>query len=460
MRNPLAILLALFVTSALAGEGPWANITDPILRKEKLPAGAYGIEVRELESGKLLFADGQKNLLNPASSIKVLTSAALLSKLGPNHRFKTTVKRAGQDLCLVGGGDPSLVNETMWLLVEEARRRGVASVSGDLIADDSFFPASRKHLKDFRGDNARAFTAPIGALSINFNSLTIYAEPTRVGKSPTISLDPDLPIFDVRNRAKTASRASRRDLSTTIRPSTNGFSVSVGGKVSTKRDRTTIYRALPDPAFYAASVFADLFRQAGGTIAGKIRTGHCPSTAVTVFSFSSKPLSQIIFDLNKFSNNFIAEMLLRSVGAKPTAASGIDELHGWMRQNGIPRNGTLIENASGLSRKTRISAGTIVSIVRTAANDLRIGPEFLASFGISGTDGTLRRRFARSVAESRVRAKSGSLYGVVSLTGIIQTLEGKKLVFCTMFNIRSKANWKLQRLEEALILAWMNAKSR
>lgn len=459
MRIAFASLLAFFVAPAYAAEGVWTPLLEPLLKQERLPKGQYGIEVRELQTGKLLFADGAENLLNPASSIKVLTSAAVLSKLGPNYRFKTLVQRAGKDLCLVGRGDPSLVNETMWVLVEETRRKGVQRVR-DLIADDSYFPATRDSLIEFDGDGERAFTAPVGSLSVNFNSLTIYAEPTEIGMPPRISLDPELPVFRVKNHARTAQNAVRGDLAASIQPSGNSFLVSITGKVSQKVERVTIYRAVPDPALYATHLFAEHFRRGGGTIDGKVRKGTCPTPADLLLEFSSKPLSQIVFDLNKFSNNFIAEMLLRAFGQEPTAQSGLQAIRDWLPAHGIDVKGVKIENASGLSRKTRISPRTVVSIVRAAAIDLTIAPEFLASLGIAGVDGTLHRRFSGTPAETKVRAKSGSLSGVVSLAGVLRTADGEDAAFCTIFNAPSRSNWDLQKLEERLILAMLDAKSR
>jgi D-alanyl-D-alanine carboxypeptidase/D-alanyl-D-alanine-endopeptidase (penicillin-binding protein 4) len=456
MRVAFASLLVLWASAPLAAEGPWAGITATILQNERLPSATYGIEVRDLESGALLFSDGGENLLNPASSIKVLTSAAVLSKLGPNHRFTTVLKRSGDDLCLIGGGDPSLVNETMWLLAEEARRKGVARIAGQLIADDSLFPATRDHLEEFEGDGARAFTAPIGALSVNFNSLTIHAEPTGIGTPPRLFLDPDLPIFRLKNRARTVRKAARGDLSASIEPEGGFFSITVGGNVSAATERTTIYRAIPDPALYAAAVFARHL----GIDAGKIRKGKCPPDGSPLLEFPSKPLSQVVFDLNKFSNNFIAEMLLRSTGGEPRGESGREEMRSWLVRRGIPAAGTVLDNASGLSRKTRVSPRTLVAVVRAAANDLAIGPEFLASFGIAATDGTLHRRFRDLPPGAVLRAKSGSLSGVVSLTGVLQRPDGTRAAFCTIFNTPSKPNGAMQRLEERLIGAWIDAKSR
>ncbi|MFH1262082.1 MAG: D-alanyl-D-alanine carboxypeptidase/D-alanyl-D-alanine-endopeptidase [Pseudomonadota bacterium] len=453
MRVAFATLLALVTTAASAADGPWASFLEPLVSRERLPPGRYGIEFRELRSGKLLFSDGAENLLNPASTIKVLTSAAALSKLGPDFRFKTLVSKSGNDLCLIGRGDPSLVDETMWLLVEEARRKGVQKIAGDLIADDSYFPATRDHGIEFEGDGERAFTAPIGALSTNFNSLTIHAEPTEIGQPPRLFLDPELPLFRLRNRARTAPNAVKGDLSASIDRSGDSFVVTVGGKVSARTERMTIYRAVPDPAIYAAALFAEHFRRAGGTIAGKIRGGVCPATAAPLFEFSSKPLSHVVFDLNKFSNNFIAEMILRSIGDKPEPESGLRTMRDWLPAHGIPAPGVVVENGSGLSRKTRISARMIVEILRAASTDLKVAPEFLSSFGIAGIDGTLHRRFVGTPAESRLRAKSGSLSGVISLAGVLQIPDGIEVAFCTLFNAPSKPNWDLQKLEERLILA-------
>jgi serine-type D-Ala-D-Ala carboxypeptidase/endopeptidase (penicillin-binding protein 4) len=198
-------------------------------------------------------------------------------------------------------------------------------------------------------------------------------------------------------------------------------------------------------------IFSTYFQQTGGTFQGKMIQAKCPEAALEILSFPSKPLSQIVFGMNKFSNNFIAEMLLRLIGNSPSPEKGIQTIQERLVKKEILASELRLENASGLSRKNRISANTLATVVRKSVNDLSIGPEFLSSFGINGSEGTLRRRFQDLPQESLVRAKSGSLLGVVSLVGIVKTLYHQEVVFAFIFNVPSKPNWALQQVEENLI---------
>ncbi len=458
--NPLAlaILLSAFNCFAQASKkGPWAPYFEPILLGKGLKAGTYGIEVLELNSGKLLFTDGSDIPLNPASSIKVLIAAAALSELGPNFRFQTFVSQSQSDICLIGHGDPSLVNETLWMLVEEAKRKGVQKIKGDLILDETFFPASRNHLTDFFQDEERAFTAPTSALSVNFNSLTIYIEPSTIGNPPKVMLDPELALFEIKNVAKTEKAKSIKNIQVSVEPKGDHFRVVVRGKINVNEERLTFYRAVPNPPLYTGYLFVEHFRRAGGVFLGKIRKNECPKDATILVKFRSKPLSQVIFDLNKFSNNFIAEMLVQALSANIAfKKNGLDLMKDWLLKSGIQAPELIIENGSGLSRKTRVSARTLALIVKSAATNFMIAPEYLASFGIGGIDGTLRRRFSNLGTEPRVRAKSGSLKAVVSLTGVADTPSHGQVVFSFIFNSPSHDNYSLQKLEERLIEQMMS----
>ncbi len=457
-----ALVCALFMSpfEGFGADQPWKDRLGSIVAKAKLKPGSYGLTVMELESGRLLFSQGEKNLLNPASSIKVITAATALDRLGPNHRFETVLYRSSSDLCLQGGGDPSLVTERMWILAEEAVRSGLTGKEENLIVDESLFGANRAYAADFSSDQVRSFTAPISSLSVNFNSLTLLVEPTIPGKPPKVWLKPDLPLFEIINQAKTVKKRKTRPLTAEIRTGPFPLRVTVKGEISTSKSRKKLYRAVPEPALYAGHVLAEHLRRAGFPLLGKIRKGACPKDAVELVRFKSKPLSQIVFSLNKFSNNFIAEMLVRAMGKEPTASSGLRAMKGWLKQAGIPTGEIQLGNGSGLSRATRISSSALAQIVRYAARKLSIGPEFLASLGIGAVDGTLRRRFHHTPAAGKVRAKSGSLRDVSSLTGLVDNPEVGPVVFAFLFRVRAGQVWRMQHLEEALITRLAGGKSR
>jgi serine-type D-Ala-D-Ala carboxypeptidase/endopeptidase (penicillin-binding protein 4) len=455
MVSALAIIFtAVLPFSAWAADvQPWETRLQPILGQAKLPPGTLGIEIREVRTGRLLFARDPGKAFNPASAIKLLTTAAALSKLGPDFRFETALLRAGDDVCLRGGGDPSLVSERMWMLVEEARGAGLRDIAGDLVLDASLYP--REEIAEtFEGDSDRAFTAPISSLSINYNSLTIRAEPGEAGKRPRVWLEPDLPAFELRNEARVTTTSGPRDLGASIRPAGGGkFLVKVWGKIGLNQSRITLYRGVPEPSLYAGHVFLEHLRRAGGAFRGRLRMGACPAHAREILRFPSVPLSQIVFGLNKFSNNIIAEMLLRALGKEPTAASGTAEIRSWLERSGIPAPELVLANASGLSRENRVSARTLVAVVLRAAGDLRLAPEFLSSLGILGTDGTVKRRLKGFPDADRVRAKSGSLSGIVTLAGVAAARSAGDVAFAFLFNGPPARDWDARQMEDDLLAA-------
>jgi D-alanyl-D-alanine carboxypeptidase/D-alanyl-D-alanine-endopeptidase (penicillin-binding protein 4) len=432
---------------------PLSEALDPIVARAKLKPETFGIEVASLASGASLYSKNGGASLNPASNIKILITAAALSRLGPAHRFETVVSGNGNDVCLVGGGDPSLVNETMWMLVEEARRNGLKEISGNLILDSSLFPAARESVEDFEGDQDRAFTAPVAPLSVNFNSITIHIDPTELKSRPLVQLEPELPSFEIRNRAVTAAAGGKRDINASVEFKGEKGIVEIGGHISSRHGRLTIYRSVPAPDLYAGAVFLEHLRRAGGSFKGKVIRGKCPAEAREIVRFQSKPLSEIISGLNKWSNNFIAEMLLRAVGSEPTPESGLKAIREWLASASIAAPELVMENASGLSKRTRISPKTLTAVLVKAANDFRLGPEYLSSLSILGVDGTLRKWLRESDAKASVRAKSGMLSDAVALSGLADTASHGRVAFSFIFQASKGEHYALMQLEQQLLQA-------
>ena len=444
------ILTALFLVPISAFSDTATEKIQRRIAKARLPGNALGIEVQDLYRDEVLYSSGANRPLNPASGIKVLTAATALSNLGPNHRFITTVKRSGSDICLIGGGDPSLVSETMWILVEAARRAGISTIDGNLIADSSLFPPHYPHKGSFDAVRSRAFTAPISALSLNYNSLTIYITPQGPRQPAKVHIDPELPLFRVHNRTKTTQSKPKEKPSVILKQEADHVSVVVAGHIGAQEEQLTLYRAVPTPELYAAHLFASHLQRAGGNLMGKIKHGTCPNGEVLV-QHESKPLSQIIFGLNKFSNNFIAEMLLRAFGGEHTPESGKAAILNWLEEKKIPADKLILDNGSGLSKKTRIPARTLVRALKAAATDTSYGPEFLTSLPIAGLDGTLKRRLQDPETQGTARAKTGWLSDVVSMTGIAESRSGRKLAYSMLFNIQPNKNWEVRKLIDDLL---------
>jgi D-alanyl-D-alanine carboxypeptidase/D-alanyl-D-alanine-endopeptidase (penicillin-binding protein 4) len=447
----ILIVSVLFSSSAFSSDGLWSKDIDTLLEKNGLSKDQYGIEIRSADSTQNYYSANSKQPFNPASTMKILVSIASLEQLGPHYKFATLLKKQGKDLCLVGQGDPSLVYEDLFLLTEQTLREpsfGKTAID-HIFVDESFFPITRQYDEDFDGDGQRSFTAPLSSLSLNYNSVTIFVKPGAVGEKPEVYTEPRSSYFVIRNQAKTISTGAKT-IGATIQSKGDKIEVTVSGQISTK-DSSIIYRAIPEPALYAGSIFKDLLQRAGVTISGSVEKKNCGLEFAELSRFQSKPLSQIVMGMNKFSNNFIAETLMYHLGEKPTSKSGLEKLHDWTVKKNLPLTHVNIENASGLSRDNSVTPSFLWGLYSYGRNNFKTSAEMMASLPMGGLDGTLRRRFQSESLQGLVRAKSGSLRNTVSLVGSIQTAKKGELLFVFLFETRGKSMGQIQAIEEKIL---------
>jgi len=303
----------------------------------------------------------------------------------------------------------------------------------------------------------QAYNAPIGALSFNFNSAAVYVKPGKKGEAVIAYTDPpDNNYVDIVNQAKTTRAGRKNTLSVTrIEPpkkdriafSNPGFdlakaavgdTVLLRGQVPLNASEQRFYRNIVNPTLYTSHIFKMYLEKAGVVIQGNVLEGKTPASVKKLVEFESLPLWQIVWGMNKFSNNFTADQLLKSVGAEQwgepgTLQKGLTSLADSLEDIGIKRKSYKILDGSGLTRKSRISANQILKVLRSAYHDLSISGEFMASLPIAGQDGTLRRRLTRS-SLGTLRAKTGSLNGVASLAGYTQTRDKEKVAFVILLN--------------------------
>lgn len=457
----LLFIFALLTCSSQAAEGDTAtsvpafnnqlkNSIENVLSPQKLKDLKIGILVSSAQTGETLYEQNADEQLIPASVNKIFTAYAALKKLRPNFTFKTWVYAKGAihdetlagDLYLKGGGDPSLVSERLWMLVNELMRSGIKKVSGNIIVDSSFYDAIRtpkdrpKYLKD------QAYNAPVGGLSFNFNTCTIYAKPgEKVGKPPVVYTDPQNTYIDVVNQATTSKSGSNNSLvvnRTEYVQGDLGDTVLLRGGIPLDHKEVRFYKNIVNPGLYAGHMFKTFLTQRGFKISGHVEEGTVPENAKQILEFESQPLWQIIWGMNKFSNNFVADQTMKRLGAEVwgvpgTMEKGIAALENVLEDIGIPKNFYKIVDGSGLTRETHVTARQVARVLQMAHKDFSSSPEFIASLGIGGEDGTMKRR-TLAVNESVIRAKTGSLDGVSSLAGYVNSAENEILVFAILLN--------------------------
>ena len=421
----------------------------PALNKTKISAVVF-----EADSGKALYARDDKSPLNAASNVKIVTTAAALSLLGPEYRWHTTVAVPGPpsgpplpaggevagDIYLRGSGDPTLSTEDLTAIVGELVGLGLHKVRGALVIDDSLFEGGYvPPAYDQKNDSTASRTAS-SAASLDGNVVAVTVIPGPAAGSPArIVVDPPSPYFNIAGRVVTAASGPAAPAVDTKEDGAH-TRVNVAGRIRVGADPRTIYRRVANPSLFLGQTLRQMLDRHGITVAGGVRVGASPAQGLRVIAaHDSAPLAVVIQDLNKRSNNFAAEQLLRTMGAEIGGRpgswdKGLKAVAQYLNGVGLKTGTYQMTNGSGLYDSNRFSANQIATILRAASHDFRISAEFLASLAIAGTDGTIAHRMGSTLAERYVRAKTGTLANVSCLSGFAGSPGHLPLVFSILVN--------------------------
>jgi D-alanyl-D-alanine carboxypeptidase/D-alanyl-D-alanine-endopeptidase (penicillin-binding protein 4) len=466
-RRTAALLSALVALPALATEPPreLRGAIDAILEKSTLAGARVGILVTEVESGKVLYARDADALLNPASNVKLFTSAAVLSKLGPEFRFETEFRVDGpsksgssaRQLYVRGKGDPTLVTERLWAIAGDLANLGLRRI-GELVLDDGYFDGERIGPGFDQEAGDRAYLAPTGALSLNFNSVAVHASPGEArGQAGRVALEPPSDYLELVNRTRTVGpRAVRRIVPSSV-PAGPRQRIVVDGRLPLGGRPVAVWRKIDDPRAYFGQTLKRLLELRGVKV-GRVRAGAAPQDAKLVLVAESESLGEIVRRLNKTSNNFVAEQLLKTLGAElrgvpGTWASGIGVAEEFLGEIGIPRGSFVMKNGSGLNDANRFSARQTVTLLRAMWRRFPLAAEFLSSLPVAGRDGTIRWRMDGTEAAGRLRAKTGTLENVTSLSGYVETASQEKLAFAIFVNDFEGRSSRAARVVDAMAAA-------
>jgi D-alanyl-D-alanine carboxypeptidase/D-alanyl-D-alanine-endopeptidase (penicillin-binding protein 4) len=271
-----------------------------------------GISVVRISDGHTLLQNDGDKPMAPASVLKVLTSFTALSELGPDFTFNTVLSTTGKQrgdvlegpLYLVGGGDPLLVSERMWLFANEIQRLGIRKFTGPLYIDVSLFDPVDQSERMIDGADQRAYNAPLSPLSFNFNTTTIVARPAINGSAATAMIDPPNDFVSLQNELKLVSGSGHSIDSAYLRGSQNGEVYAVRGTIGKSCDEVKLYRALKYPPSYFLSVLRTLLHERGVDFPARYELKKQPAAALALVTFKSLPLPQIIDGLNKHRNNY------------------------------------------------------------------------------------------------------------------------------------------------------------
>ncbi len=406
-----------------------------------------GLIILSLPEGSTVLARNPDRPLRPASTMKILTSAAALSLLKPEFVYNTRILAESPidadgavagNLYIQGSGAPDLVGEAWWLMTRRLAALGLRRVDGDLVGDESYFDAVRRPAGWPEPAADSWYNAPVGALSCNFNVVTVRIDPSPlVGARPDITLEPVSSFFQVMNRAMTTTGAASVSVARSFEGGQN--SLVIAGTIRKGGGPIFFNRSVEEPALYALHAFKEIAAEHGIEIRGSLVTGVTPEKARELLRHESRPLGPLLRDMNKNSNNYMAESILKTLGAEfegtpGTTASGIQVLRTYLSGLGLDPGSAVFADGSGLSDQDRVPARLLAEALWKARADFEIGPELETSLPIGGADGTLDERFGGEEARRRVRAKTGRIAGALSLAGYAANRDGHVFAFAFLAN--------------------------
>lgn len=443
------------------------RLLEALLLKSRFSTSRSFIALKDLSTDSIVSAMNADSPVNPASVSKLLTAAIAFDKLGTTYAFKTSLYQdsvfdPATGACrgtvyIRGGGDPSLVVERLWLLVQHLACMGVTSIQKDIVLDDSFFDTASCGPGFFEDSADNPYMAPVNALSVNFNCVSVWVRPgANVGSPVFSSLLPRSGIVTLSSLARTAAGGKQSDCLVGDRRVQDMTTVTVSGTLPQDNNQVLIYRKVWQTRDYFGSVLQTLLADNKIAFKGNFRHGTVPQSLrqkPAFYVFPSIPLSDIVTDMFKYSSNFAAEMIFKTLSAEKDSTFGSWEKSAalalaWWKEKNLP--GTpKIKNGSGMGDSNRMSCRQIVELLALVNKSKSYLPEYLYALPSAGVDGTLKSRFKTSRFKGIVRGKTGTLndYGVHSIAGYI-LLPKKTYAFAIIFNSESGHSqfhqWEMQ----------------
>lgn len=427
-------------------------VSDPTLANADI-----GIYIESLKSGDIIYRKNEHKLFIPASNMKLFTTFAALKSLKPDYKIETQFYTNGQisdsilqgDLYIKGFGDPSIsgrfYDDDFYAVFQQWRDSlkslGIARISGSIIGDDSYFQTRGLGYGWQWDDEPFWYSAQMSALSFNDNCVDISITPAEnPGEKPKIQLMPDSKYLTVRNDAVTISPDSQNSLFVTRERFENTLLFS--GGIPSGKNASKTYISVLNPSLYFCTALTEYFNKNGIKVDANPLVISEPgkldySNKQKLFTNYSPEMKELIKVVNKNSQNFYAEQLLLSMAAKFTkksnSRSGAKYVTNLMGSLGIPEAEFVMYDGSGLSRVNMISPNAVATLLRSAYRSDYF-EEYWDSLPIAGVDGTLKRRMQGMSAVSKVRAKTGYVQHVRSLSGYAETLDGEYFLFSILVN--------------------------
>jgi D-alanyl-D-alanine carboxypeptidase/D-alanyl-D-alanine-endopeptidase (penicillin-binding protein 4) len=407
----------------------------------------------KLKDKSIVYEENKNLSLIPASTTKLLLAITALDLFGPYKNFLTNIYYTGKrekakidgDMIIVGSGDPLIINEKLWQMAADFKHMNISQISGNIIIDNSLFDGEKRDpsRKNQTNRSSNAYDAPVSAFGVNFNTFPIAISPAQQNNYvANINIDP-YPIngIELANQTKT-NLSSDSKLRATRISDRSVDKIIVSGLIGKNAPLKKLYRSVKNPELISGETIRSFLKAEGIEIKGKVLAGRLPDNAKKLYTIEGFPVSRMIQGLNKFSNNYIADVLTKKLGAtfnhsqigqssmvKGSFSSGTAVIANYMRRNIGITGDFNIENGSGLDSRNRLSTNQLTKALLYAQDHINFFPDLLASLPLSGVDGTLKKRFLSkktAILKGRIRGKTGTLSSPITVSSISGYLQHEK----------------------------------
>lgn len=444
LKLVVSFFIALFILAAKA-QPLLPQAVETAIAESPLAPEDVSIWVAPVGGGPPVIDYHSRTPRTPASSIKAVTTGISLFLLGENYRWKTEFYTNGSvrdgildgDLIIKGYGNPYMVEEKLMDMVIELRNLGINHIDGDIILDNSYFVNAVEMPDNFDGHGTEAYNALPNALAINFRTVELVFN-NRGGKI-TLSSNPELVYTNIQNQMvfNRYKRCRGKGFSPRVEVDRNQDLVQVSGSMSSACRQQSIKKVLTDAGDLYFGHFKKAWQTTGGSMGNTWYYGQANDNLTLLYRGLSRPLYEQIAAMNKNSNNIMTRQLFLTIGAELTQPPATLEksravVMNKLKQLGVPTQGMFIDNGSGLSRASKISAAQMGTFL-LAMQDERVRPFFEHSLSIVGVDGTLRRRLRGTPLAGNAIGKSGTLNNVKSVVGYLTAKSGRKYAYAMLF---------------------------
>ncbi|HWK89156.1 MAG TPA: D-alanyl-D-alanine carboxypeptidase/D-alanyl-D-alanine-endopeptidase [Longimicrobium sp.] len=452
---------------------PIAAALDSIFDDSAFASAHWGVLVRSLDTGETLYQRNAGKMVVPASNMKIVTAAAALEALGPEYRYRTRIAATGPvangeldgHLVVVGSGDPTIserfagdVRTVFRAWADSLRARGITRIDGYVLGVDDVFddvPLGRGWAWD---DLEAYYSAEVGGLQLNEGIVDVRVEPgAAAGDRPRVIVSPPTAFVPLSNTAVTGAAGSGEHLR--IERTSAGSGLLIRGTIAADTVLETSVAVRDNTAFFA-TVLLETLMEAGIHVAGRAEDADelPPSTIASVsplFTHTSPPMREILKGFLKPSQNQLGEILLKTLGrelrGEGSARAGAAAVDSLARAWGLPAGLLAMADGSGLSRYNLVAPAFLVALLERESRSPNFAV-FADALPVAGVDGTLSARMRGTPAQGNVRAKTGTLSGVRSLSGYFTTAAGERMVFSMIVDHHTLSARDADRVAEAALM--------